>query len=149
MYHRKIKYAIATGLGIGYSTYVPGTVGSLAALFIYVIVPVGDLSWLIICIVTLFIGIWVSGSVEKDKGKDPAIVVIDEFVGQWIAILFLPRLLWIYVAGFVLFRILDIMKPFPADKIEKTEGGIGIMLDDVIAGIYTNILLQTILIIIS
>jgi phosphatidylglycerophosphatase A len=87
--------------------------------------------------------------VEKDKGKDPGIVVIDEFVGQWIALLFLPRTFWIFVAGFIVFRILDIIKPFPAADLEELEGGVGIMLDDVIAAIYTNMAIHLTLIFIS
>ena len=83
---------------------------------------------------------------EKDKGKDPEIVVADEFVGQWISLLFLPRLLWVFVAAFFIFRILDIIKPYPAANLEEIKGGKGIMLDDIIAGIYTNIALQLIFI---
>jgi phosphatidylglycerophosphatase A len=96
-----------------------------------------------------FLGIWVSGEVEKNEGKDPQVVVIDEFVGQWIALLFLPRILWIFISGFVIFRILDIIKPFPAADLEEIEGGRGILLDDVIAGIYTNFALHLILLFIS
>jgi phosphatidylglycerophosphatase A len=104
---------------------------------------------LAICTILFFVGVWVSGTVEKDKGKDPSIVVIDEFVGQWVALLFLPRILWIFIASFIVFRILDIIKPFPAADLEEIDGGIGIMLDDVIVAIYTNITLHLTLIFIS
>jgi phosphatidylglycerophosphatase A len=104
---------------------------------------------LAISIAMFFIGIWVSGFVEKDIGKDPGIVVIDEFVGQWLALLFLPKTIWILIAGFLVFRILDIIKPFPAADLEELDGGVGIMLDDVIAGIYTNIALHLTLIFLS
>jgi phosphatidylglycerophosphatase A len=146
---KKVKYLIATGFGIGFIPLIPGTAGSIAALFLFIIIPVNDYIWLTICILMFFLGIWVSGEVEKNEGKDPKIVVIDEFVGQWIALLFLPRITWIFIAGFVIFRILDIIKPFPAADFEEIEGGSGILLDDVIAGIYTNIALHLILLFIS
>ena len=79
---------------------------------------------------------------EEKHGNDPGIIVIDEFVGQWISLLFLPRILWIYVAAFMLFRIFDILKPFPANDSQKLKHGWGVMIDDVIAGIYTNLVLQ-------
>jgi phosphatidylglycerophosphatase A len=93
----------------------------------------------------LFIGIWASNTVETETGKDPGIVVIDEYVGQWISLLFLPRTIWIFIAAFILFRILDILKPFPAAKFEEIRGGAGIMLDDLIAGIYSNILIHLVI----
>ena len=99
--------------------------------------------------ITFIIGIWASGTVEKEKGKDPGIVVIDEFVCQWIALLFLPKTFWIFIAAVLLFRILDIIKPFPAADLEEMEGGIGIMLDDIIAGVYTNMAIHLTLIFIS
>ena len=143
---KKLKYIFATGFGVGYAPLIPGTVGSLAALLLYWLIPADDYIWLMICIVMFFVGIWASGVVEIDKGKDPGIVVIDEFVGQWIALLFLPRTFWIFVGGFFIFRILDIIKPFPAADLEEIEGGKGIMLDDIIAGVYTNLALHLILI---
>ena len=143
---KKLKYIIATGFGTGYSPYIPGTIGSLAALLLFIFIPIDSYSWLAISVIMFFLGIWVSGTVEKDKGKDPGIVVIDEFVGQWIALLFLPKTVWIFIAGFLVFRILDIIKPFPAADLEELDGGIGIMLDDIIAGIYTNMALHLTLI---
>jgi phosphatidylglycerophosphatase A len=146
---KKLKYILATGFGCGYVPYIPGTVGSLVALLLYIFIPLDDYTWLAICTILFFVGVWVSGTVEKDKGKDPSIVVIDEFVGQWVALLFLPRILWIFIASFIVFRILDIIKPFPAADLEEIDGGIGIMLDDVIVAIYTNITLHLTLIFIS
>jgi phosphatidylglycerophosphatase A len=145
----KLKYFIATGFGTGYSPYASGTAGSLVALLLYITIPLDNYIWLLICIIMFVIGIWASGSVEKDKGKDPGIVVIDEIVGQWIALLFLPRVLWIYIVSFLIFRLLDIIKPFPAADLEEIEGGAGIMLDDIIAGFYTNMALQLTLIFMS
>ena len=139
---KKLKYLIATGFGSGYSPYIPGTVGSFVALIIFILIPVNHYIWLGICIVSFILGLWASSVVEKDQGKDPRIVVIDEFVGQWVALLFLPRIMWVFITGFILFRILDIIKPFPAADMEDHEGAPGIMLDDIIAGIYTNMAIQ-------
>ena len=138
----KLKYLIATGFGSGYSPYIPGTVGSFIALILYVLIPVGPYLWLGICILFFILGLWAAAAVENDHGKDPRLVVIDEFVGQWVALLFLPRSIYVYLAAFVLFRILDIIKPFPAADMEDYEGAPGIMLDDLIAGIYTNMAIQ-------
>ncbi len=146
---KKLKYIFATGFGIGYIPYIPGTIGSLVALLLFIFIPFQDYIWLAISIIMFLLGVWVSGTVEKDKGKDPGIVVIDEFVGQWIALLFLPRILWIFIVSFFVFRILDIIKPFPAADLEELDGGIGIMLDDIIVAIYTNMALQLTLIFIS
>ena len=146
---KKLKYFLATGCGIGYVPFFPGTLGSLFALVIYIVVTLNHTTWLIICIVTFFTGTWVSQVVERDKGKDPGMVVIDEFVGQWVTLLFLPRIPLIFITGFFLFRILDILKPFPAKKMEDLNGGLGIMMDDLVSGIYANIGLRIMLWIIS
>ena len=139
---RKISYLIATGFGSGYFPIASGTAGSLVALIIYIFFPLDPVYWSVITILTFILGVWAAGVVEKDLMKDPGIVVIDEFVGQWIALLFLPKTMWIFIASFLLFRLLDIIKPYPARQVEHLRGGMGIMLDDVFAGIYTNILLQ-------
>ena len=80
--------------------------------------------------------------IEKERGKDPGLVVIDEFVGQWLALFCLPRAIAIYIIGFALFRLFDIWKPFPVNRIQSLPGGWGIMLDDVLAAIYTNLCLH-------
>ncbi len=146
MLPEKISYLIATGFGSGYFPRIPGTAGSLLALFIYVLLPFNNVVWLAICASFFFIGVYTSGVVEQQQGKDPGLVVIDEFVGQWIALLFLPRIVPVFVAGFIIFRFLDIIKPFPANDAQNIARGWGIMIDDIIAGIYTNAALQVALI---
>jgi len=69
-------------------------------------------------------------------------VVIDEFAGQWLTLIFLPRHIWLLVFGFFMFRALDILKPFPASRLERLPGSPGIMLDDLVAAVYANLLLQ-------
>lgn len=144
--NRKIPFAariIATGLFTGYFPKVPGTAGSALALAIFLFSGIGD-SYLFIPLIifTFFIGVLTSSILEKSLGSDPSVVVIDEIVGMWISLLFLPSNLIIIISAFLLFRIFDIVKPFPCRKAEKLKLGWGIMLDDVVAGIYANLGLQ-------
>jgi phosphatidylglycerophosphatase A len=110
----------------------------------FLLLPVA--SWQIylgvFAVITL-IGIWAAGRAEHESGiVDPSFVVIDEVSGQ-LATLFLIPFNWVFViVGFLLFRFLDIVKPFPARQAERLPGGYGIMLDDVLAGIYGNILMH-------
>jgi phosphatidylglycerophosphatase A len=142
---KTLAYFVATGAGTGYAPLIPGTIGSMAALLIYILFPGNHIFWLMVIILTYFAGVWSSSIVEKDKGKDPGLIVIDEFAGQWISIIFLPASIYILLAAFLLFRILDIIKPFPANAAQELPGGWGVMTDDVIAGIYTNITLHLVL----
>ena len=139
---------IATGFFMGYSPLVPGTVGSIVGLIIYAIpgFEVPQILGTFICIFFL-IGLYASDRMEAYAGKDPACVVIDEIVGMWITLLFVPKTLFIAACGFLLFRIFDITKLQPASYVERYRNGIGIMLDDVVAGLYANITLQLLLLI--
>ena len=137
---------IASGFGSGFSPRAPGTVGTIAALLPWWLwLRMLPLSYCIAVIAIAFaIGMWASGWVVKRSGvQDPQVVVWDEFVGVWIALIAAPAG-WIgMLAGFALFRLFDIWKPWPvrwAD--EKIGGGLGVMLDDVFAGIYALILMQ-------
>jgi len=144
---KKVAYLFATGFGSGYFPVMPGTFASLVALLIFSFIPLSSLTWILIILIFFIIGVWTSGIVEDDKGEDPGIVVVDEFVGLWIALVFLPPSTTIIIAGFLIFRLFDIWKPFPINISQKLSRGWGIMMDDVIAGLYTNILLQIILIV--
>ena len=138
----------ATGFYSGFSPIVPGTAGSLVGLLIYLIPGVENIFVLgPLSILFFFIGIFTSARLEKQLGEDPSIVVIDEIVGMWISLFFLPKIPAIYIGAFVLFRVFDIVKPSPARQVEQYKGGWGIMLDDVFAGIYANIVMQIILLI--
>jgi phosphatidylglycerophosphatase A len=142
---------ISTMMGIGYSPIAPGTAGSLAAMLVWWFLPASPLLVHFIFILVLFlIGTWASSITEQDwircygddKGHDPQVVVIDEAVGVFIAVFVIPKSLYYAIAAFVLFRFFDIVKPFPINRSQKLSGGWGIMIDDVIAGIYSNILIQ-------
>ncbi len=140
---------IATGFYSGYSPIAPGTVGSLVALVIYWILNlINPIIFFIVIIITFFIGIISSQRMELILGEDPPAVVIDEIVGMWISLLFIHKNHFLVIAAFFIFRIYDIIKPQPARFVEKFKNGWGIMLDDVVSGIYSNITLQLIIIII-
>jgi phosphatidylglycerophosphatase A len=143
-----IKF-VATGFGTGYSPIAPGTVGSAVgmALYFFFLPFINNVSFLIIIIVTFFLGVYVSTVVENDyKEKDPSIVVIDEIVGVWISFFMLPHtgILSLGIAFFA-FRFFDIVKLFPINKMQDFKGGWGIMNDDVLAGIYANLTTRIVL----
>ena len=93
----------------------------------------------------LILGFWTSGRAEKlMKTKDPRPVVIDEIAGMWISLLFLPYQVRYFLGAFVLFRVFDVLKPFPANRSQSLAGGLGIMMDDLIAALYTIMALRMI-----
>lgn len=140
----KIAVLIATLGGIGFYTNAPGTLGSAAAALISAVIDVP--LWAIFILIIL--GIWASCRAEKvlaeiqnsAKKHDPGCIVIDEAVGVWLSILMLPKSF--IIPGFVLFRIVDILKPFPVYLFEKIPSGWGIMADDIAGGVIVNILLR-------
>lgn len=143
-----ITKIFTTGFFSGYSPFAPGTVGSAVALAIYTIPGFESLYIIIVVTLVVFIlGIRATNIMEKRYGHDPSEVTIDEFVGMWISLILLPKKLVVSLAAFFIFRFFDIVKPFPARRFDTVHGGIGIMMDDVIAGIYTNIVIQVLLLI--
>lgn len=136
---------IASFFYVGYAPVASGTFGSAAAFALYF--PLLYFNYwpayaATILFVTL-IGVWAAGRCEKDSGiVDPSFVVMDEVAGQLITLFLIPFSWPAVIAGFVLFRIMDIVKPFPANRAEHLPGGWGIMLDDVLAGVYGNLLLR-------
>ena len=134
----RLDYFLAFGLGSGLAPRAPGTAGSALGLLLFIPALYAPLPvQLGIIFIGLVVGVWVSDRVAKHmEVKDPGSIVWDEFVGMWITLLWLPSLLWLLPA-YLLFRLFDIWKPWPVDVAdEKLAGGLGIMLDDVIAGIY-------------
>ena len=140
----RLGLIVATFGYVGYFPIAPGTAGSLAALALYAIVrwvqrPVFETAVMI----TIFIaGVWAATRAEQVLGvEDPGPVVIDEVLGMLLTLAWLPLSMTGVVAGFLLFRIFDVVKPFPAGASQRLGGGIGVMIDDVIAGIYALVLL--------
>jgi phosphatidylglycerophosphatase A len=145
----KIYKTLATFFGAGYAPVAPGTAGALvAAIFVYIWQSLDPglavYGWPLvgITIITFFVGVYCTDQLESEWGKDPSKVVIDEAIGIWISIFFIPVSIYYLFVGFVLFRIFDIWKPLGIRKLENIKGGWGVMLDDVLAGVYANIVLQ-------
>ena len=138
---------LGTWFGCGYSPVAPGTAGSLAAVLIafalHRFLAFGPLHFAVMAGGLLIPAIWSAHRVALEvERKDPGLVVIDEVVGQWITLAGMTTLGWkSWVAAFLLFRVLDVLKPPPARQFERLPGGAGIVLDDVMAGIYGALVL--------
>jgi phosphatidylglycerophosphatase A len=134
---------IASVFYIGYLPISSGTLGSLAALVLYYFICRDTTLMIAAILIVTILGFITAGRVEKIFGeKDPGEIVIDEFSGMLISLYRIPPIMGYVVAGFLLFRFLDIVKPKPIRDLEKLKGSLGIMSDDIIAGVYTNIALQ-------
>jgi len=143
----KFKELLFTGLYTGYSPIMAGTAGTILAALIYIIEQqvlghYGCVANVVVVLVLLYPSFRLAEAGETFFGKkDASEIVIDEIIGFWVALLFLPYS-WVMVCmAFVLFRFFDIIKPFPINKLENLRGGVGIMIDDIVAGIYTNVIL--------
>jgi len=130
---------------VGFFPIAPGTAGSLAALPLFALIrwigmPAVELSM----IVAVFaIGVWAASGTEVALGrKDPGVVVIDEVLGMLITLALLPVSIAGIVLGFLLFRVFDVVKPYPAAQLEHLHGGLGIMADDAVAGVYAYLVLR-------
>jgi len=142
-----LEKTIGSGFFTGLIPFAPGTFGSFVGLLIYytpgfekpqILIPV--------IIIFTFYGIFLGSKFESVYGKDPGQCTIDEIVGMWITLLFLPKTLLISAIAFFVWRAFDIFKPYPIRKLEALDGGLGIMIDDVIGGIYSLITMHIILI---
>lgn len=136
---------VATFGYVGFFPIAPGTAGSLAALALFAFVrwvnmPAFELGTLVLVLVA---GIWSANGAERALGrKDPGPVVIDEVLGMLITLALLPVSLVGVLVGFLLFRLFDVVKPYPAGRLEHLPGGYGIMLDDAMAGVYSHVVLR-------
>lgn len=139
---------IGTWFGCGYSPWAPGTVGSAGALLLAAGLEIwtggGAAMFLWLALAGLAPAVWAAGRLESSSGrKDPSIVVIDEVVGQWVALVGVAGHNWLgWVGAFLLFRLFDIWKAPPARQLEKLPGGAGIVADDIIAGAYAALALH-------
>ncbi len=153
--HPVVRF-LATGAYLGYAPVAPGTVGSLGcAVLIWFFVPEVTAAtshlglWVMLLSTLAFaaLAIWAADLAERQFGHDSSRIVIDEYAGFIVSVLLLPKSLLLFAVAFVLFRALDIVKPFPARQAEALPGGVGIVTDDLVAGIYTNILLRVMLLV--
>ena len=136
---------MATGFGAGYSPVAPGTAGSLVGLVLVFLVHNHSPLFYTVVVLTVFaLGVHSADCIERATAeKDNRRIVIDEIAGMLVTCFLLPSDPGYWIGGFVLFRALDVMKPFPARWIEQNlVGGWGIMLDDTVAGLYANLILQ-------
>lgn len=141
----QVALAVATFGYVGYFPIAPGTAGSAAALVLFALVRwVGVPAFELATIgVVLAGGIWAANATEHVLGqKDPGAIVIDEVLGMLMTLALLPVSTFGVFAGFVLFRFFDVVKPYPAARLEHLRGGPGVMLDDAVAGIYAHISLR-------
>ena len=144
---RYLTLLIATGFGTGYSPLASGTVGSLLAMAVYwFLFPENNLIVLAIAATTLIISVISSGKAEKIfNSHDDGRIVIDEFAGYYVSILFLPKTLFFALSAFFLFRLFDVVKPWFIKRTQRWPGGWGVTFDDIFAGLFANIILQAVL----
>jgi len=144
---RVFHIIIATGFGAGFSPFAPGTVGAALATLVWYALSVltpSSLLCITILLILLFsvLGVLSANALEPVWGKDPSRVVVDEMVGVWIALLAVTPFNWYYMLlAFILFRLFDIFKPMGIRRMENIKGGLGVMMDDILAGVYSCILI--------
>lgn len=145
---KKLNWLVATCGGIGLLPLAPGTwAAAITAIAWFIISSNSEMPvlWqLVIFILLIVSGIYCSGKIANQKDKDPAYVVIDEAAGMWITLIFFFPSYQNLLAGFILFRFFDIVKPLGIRKMERFKNGWGIMMDDIVAGLYSKIVLQII-----
>lgn len=141
----RLAVFIATFAYSGYFPVAPGTVGSAAGLLVYLLVWWSGSGIVEVALIgALFgLGVWAGTAAERYFGGiDPGPIVIDEVVGMLITLAFIPVGLSGAVAGFILFRVFDVIKPYPAGRLERLHGGLGVMADDAMAAVYANLTLR-------
>lgn len=140
-----VRMTLATWFGTGYAPVASGTVGTLATVPLVLLLAWADSPALYLgaTLVLVLLGLWAASGGERYLGtKDPGPVVVDEVAGFLVTMALLPVTPGTLVGGFFLFRLLDIVKPFPGRQAERLPGGWGIMVDDLIAGLYANLVLR-------
>ena len=140
---RRLGVFIATCAHVGYAPVAPGTFGSAVGLFVYYLVrrQASTTVELAVIAVIIVIGLWAATEAEHHFGGiDPRPVVIDEVIGMLITLALHPVNVFGAVVGFLIFRVLDVVKPWPARRLELLPGGFGVVLDDAMAGLYGNVL---------
>ena len=133
---------ISTFFYLGKLPKAPGTWGSLGALFVWSLIPEALLFRFILLVITLIMGfIACEFSLQQIDDPDPSYIVIDEVIGLWIALLFVPKTIFFFLLGFVLFRLFDILKPSFIYSVQFFKGSLGVMLDDIFAGLLVMVIL--------
>ncbi len=153
---QKLQECLFTGFFTGYAPAAPGTAGTAAGMIIYILANIlagGHIHWgfhLTWILIMFWPSVLICDAGENFFGvKDPAPVVWDEVMGYWVTMLFVPYSWKLAAAGFVLFRIMDIAKPFPVYQLQSLKGGLGILIDDIAAGIYACLVLHLLMFILK
>ncbi len=138
-----IEKVIGSGLFTGFIPIASGTFASFVALLIFLIPGFENPTILMLVIsVLIVIGVRIADKFESIYGKDPKQFTLDEFIGMWITLLFIPKKIWFLIPAFLIWRLMDIIKLYPAKKIETIKGGWGVILDDVLLGLYSFMIIQ-------
>ncbi|HEY2151969.1 MAG TPA: phosphatidylglycerophosphatase A [Vicinamibacterales bacterium] len=141
-----LALAFATVCGVGYAPFAPGTFGSAAGLLLWWLLPSSPVVQIGTVIALFVVGSWSGNVAERHFNRtDPGQVVIDEVMGMLITLLFNPVGWAGALLGFLLFRVADVIKPYPANRLEQLHGGIGVMADDGMAAVYANLALRALL----
>ena len=145
-----VEKMLGSGFYTGYSPLASGTLASAVALAIYFI-PGFEKSYVLIPFIIIFflVGIPIGTKFEKEYGKDPSECTIDEFAGMWLSLLFIPKTITYAIVCFFIWRFFDIIKPYPAKSLEKIDGGLGIMIDDFVAALYSLVTVHAIIFLIN
>jgi len=133
----RLAIAVATLGGVGRAPVAPGTVASAVTAVALWLLNLPPLALAVLVIAVTGLGTWAAGEAERALGgKDPGAIVVDEVAGMMLAVLAVPLTPAVLVTGFLLFRVFDVLKPFPANVSQRLPGGLGVMVDDLVAGLY-------------
>ena len=138
---------LATGFGSGFAPKAPGTVGTVVAILPFLLLQqLSELSYLVIVVISAVLGIYLCNKADELlQSHDNKAIVWDEFCGLWITLFMVPQGWQWLLLGFLLFRLFDILKPFPISLLDKhVKGGLGVMVDDLVAGLFAFLILQSI-----
>ena len=139
---KHLSYLISTFFYLGKLPKAPGTWGSLGALLVWSFIPESLFFRFILLSLTLIIGfIACEKTLKESDDPDPSFIVIDEVVGLWITLLFVPKTIFLFILGFLLFRLFDILKPSFIYSVQSLKGSWGVMLDDILAGVLSLLVL--------
>jgi phosphatidylglycerophosphatase A len=140
---QRLALLVATVMGVGYAPFAPGTFGTAAGLLLWAVLPTAPAVQALAILALFAAGSWSGSVAERHFGRtDPGQVVVDEVMGMLITLFMIPVGWWGAVAGFLIFRVADVLKPFPANRLERLPGGVGVMADDAMAAVYANVALR-------
>lgn len=147
----RMAFVLATGFGSGYSPFAPGTAGSAVGLaFVWAMTFMEGPAQVAFTALVTLLSMFAADIVAKSIGlKDPGLVVADEIAGMMVTMLMVPITIKTALIGFVLFRVMDVVKPPPARQFERFKGGIGIVADDLMAGVYANLVLRGVIMLVG